>query len=97
MMNVLSNSIKEYSSITIKHCREIKFCNGGHLFAAAVGVGNFINVYNFYTGEMHHNMQIKGHNGKIRCIDWWDDDMGFTSCAQDGTCYFFDLIKYRED
>ena len=68
------------------------------MFAAAVGAGNLINVYNFYTGELaFNNMQIKGHNGKIRCIDWWDDDMGFTSCAQDGTCYFFDLIKYRDE
>ena len=52
MLNVLSNSIKEYSSISVKQCREIKFCNGGHLFAASLGQGNFINVYNFYTGEM---------------------------------------------
>lgn len=42
-------------------------------------------------------MQCKGHNGKVRCIDWWDDDMGFTSCAWDGSCYFFDLIKQKED
>ena len=23
--------------------------------------------------------------------------MGFTSCAMDGTCYFFDLIKWKEE
>ena len=42
-------------------------------------------------------MQCKGHNGKVRCIDWWDDDMGFTSTAQDGSCYFFDLLKHKEE
>ena len=81
----------------MKQCREIRFSNGGHLFAASSGIGNVINVYNFYTGEMPSQLQCKGHNGKIRCIDWWDDDMGFTSCAMDGSCYFFDLIKQKED
>ena len=97
MMNVLANAIKEYSSISAKQCRELKFCNGGHLFAASmVGTGNIIQVYNFYTGDLVIP-QMKGHNGRIRCIDWWEDDMGFTSCASDGTCYFYDLIKWRDE
>jgi hypothetical protein len=48
-MNVLSNSFKEYGSpLSLKGCREIKFSNGGHLFAAALGSGA-IYIYNFYT------------------------------------------------
>ena len=48
-MNVLSNTVKEYSpSLQLKGCREIKFSNGGHMFAAAVGPGA-IYIYNFYT------------------------------------------------
>jgi len=34
MMNVLSNSIKDFAVLSIKGCREIKFSNGGNLFAA---------------------------------------------------------------
>jgi hypothetical protein len=34
MMNVLSSSIKEFNSVQMKNCREVRFSNGGHLFAA---------------------------------------------------------------
>jgi WD40 repeat protein len=95
-MNVLSNSIKEYSTgIPIKGCREIRFSNGGHMFACAVGASG-IYIYNFYTQECPQNMMCKGHSQKVRCIDWYDDDMGFASCAQDGTAYFYDLQTQKE-
>lgn len=55
MMNVLSASIKEYNSVPMKSCKEIKFSNGGHLFAAA-GPNTGIWVYNFYTGDCPANM-----------------------------------------
>ena len=53
MMNVLSSSISEYHSIPMKSCREIRFSNGGHMFAA--GVGSYTHVYNFYTVECPTN------------------------------------------
>ena len=34
-----AKEIKEYNTIQLKQCREIKFSNGGHMFAAAVGQG----------------------------------------------------------
>ena len=54
MMNVLSHTIKEYHSIVMKNCREIRFSNGGHMFAA--GVGSYTHVYNFYTVECPPNL-----------------------------------------
>ncbi len=33
---------------------------------------------------------------KVRSIDWWENDMGFTSCGLDGNVYFYDLI-YQKD
>jgi WD40 repeat protein len=36
-------------------------------------------------------MQCKGHNNKVRCIDWYEDDMGFVSCGMDGNAFFYDL------
>ena len=42
-------------------------------------------------------MQCKGHTREVRCIDWFDDDMGFTSCGIDGNAYFYDLVKLKED
>mmetsp|Transcript_40676 Transcript_40676/g.29297 ORF Transcript_40676/g.29297 Transcript_40676/m.29297 type:complete len:181 (+) Transcript_40676:965-1507(+) len=37
MMNIFSRSLKEYFSIPIKNCKEIKFSHGGHLFACQRG------------------------------------------------------------
>jgi hypothetical protein len=35
MMNVFKDSLKPFQTIGIKGCREIRFSNGGHLFACA--------------------------------------------------------------
>jgi WD40 repeat protein len=35
LLNVFKDELKEYSFINIKSCREIKFSNGGALFACA--------------------------------------------------------------
>lgn len=79
LMNVLSNSIQEYTQVSLKACREIRFSNGGHMFAA--GGGTYTYVYNFYTVELPANQLCKGHSGKITCIDWFEDDSGFAdSC-----------------
>jgi cilia- and flagella-associated protein 57 len=34
MMNVLSKQLKEAYSVQMKACKEVRFSNGGHLFAA---------------------------------------------------------------
>jgi len=65
------------------------------MFAAAVNLGA-IHIYNFYTQECPNNMITKGHNAKVRCIDWYEDDMGFTSCGMDGFCFFYDLQLLKE-
>lgn len=49
LMNVFSRSIKTYKELPIKACKEIKFSNGGHLFACANN--HSIIVYKFYTAE----------------------------------------------
>ena len=93
MMNVLSHQIKEYHSIVMKNCREIRFSNGGHMFAAGVGSNTYI--YNYYTVECPPNLQCKGHSGKINNIDWFDDDSGFADCCNGGLVFFYDLQIQR--
>ena len=39
IMNVLSKSLVQARQIPIKACRELRFCHGGHLFAASQGNG----------------------------------------------------------
>ena len=95
MMNVLSNSMSEYHNFVAKGCREIRFSNGGHLFAASHGIKT--HVYNFYTSDCPPNMICTGHNGKIMNIDWFEDDSGFADCCSMGPVYFYDLEEQREN
>jgi cilia- and flagella-associated protein 57 len=95
MMNVLSKSLNPFKNLPIKACREVRFSNGGHLFAAAAA-NNQIFVYNFYTGECPSYYQCKGHGNKVRSIDWYEDDMGFVSCGLDGSVLEYDLIVYKD-
>jgi hypothetical protein len=77
MMNVFSDDLVHFKTITIKGCMEVQFANGGHLFAAIQT--NTIAIYNFWTGETDINHNFPGHSQKVRCINWYDDDSGFTS------------------
>lgn len=96
-MNELSNSIKEFYcwSSNWKGCREIRFSNGGHYFACAIN-NSFIHIVNFYTSECPPNMICKAL-GKVRCIQWFDDDMGFAAAAVDGNVFFYDLQTAKEN
>lgn len=99
MYNILSAKLDEYHSFPFKNCREIRFSNGGHLFAAGTNTNTYI--FNFYTLENPPNMQCKGHSGKINSIDWFEDDSGFCDGCNQGLVYFYDLqlqrIELRRD
>jgi WD40 repeat protein len=41
-------------------------------------------------------MQIKGHNLKVRAIEWFPNDEGLCTAAMDGCVYFYDLITHDE-
>jgi len=76
----------------VKGCREVRFSNGGHLFAVAAG--NIASqVYNFYTSESPPHFMCKGHVQKVRSINWFEDDMGFVSAGQGGDVFFWDLMN----
>jgi len=66
LMNVFARNIKKYHELTIKACREIRFSNGGHLFACANQ--HSIEVFRFYTGERPEEYVFKEHQGKVKCI-----------------------------
>ena len=55
MCNVLSNQIDGPRQIPIKGCNEIRFSNGGHLFACVQNEKN-VHIFNFYTGDSPSNM-----------------------------------------
>ncbi len=89
MMNVFQKSLKTFKEIGIKLCREIRFSNGGHLFACTNQ--HAISVYKFYTAECPPEYNFKDHSGKVRCIQWLDDDSGFISGGWDGAVCMWKL------
>ena len=95
MMNVFQKSLKSFHSISIKGCREIRFSNGGALFACA-SQSNII-VYKFYTGETNPEMMYKAHLGPVRCLHWMDDDSGFISGGWDGNVFVWKLFTDPND
>ena len=96
MCRVLSNSISSYQpQISVKNCNDIRFSHGGHMFAL-VNNEKTIHVYNFYTYECTERMKFQGHIARITSIDWFPNDMGFTTAGQDGNIYFYDLFSDKE-
>lgn len=96
-MNVLSKALVPFLQKQIKGCREIKFCNGGHLFACSAGNGAS-QVYNFYTsGDPPTHYLCRGHANKVTAIDWYEDDLGFVSASMAGEAYQWDLINAKKE
>jgi hypothetical protein len=81
-MNVIEKKLVSYKEIPLKSCKEIHFCNGGHL--VAVASGNVVHAFNFYTGECPSNFIFKGQETNITSLYWMADDMGFFSSNWNG-------------
>jgi hypothetical protein len=61
LMSVLLDELRLVKELGIKGCREVAFCNGGHLLAAVNATT--VSIYSTYTGENCGN--LRGHNGKV--------------------------------
>ena len=96
MCNVLSKSIVSFKSHPIKACTEIKFSHGGNMFACVANQKD-IHVYNFYTSDCPPTMMFTGHVQRVRCIDWFENDLGFTTCCLGGNIYFYDLHQHQKN
>ncbi|XP_029288716.1 LOW QUALITY PROTEIN: cilia- and flagella-associated protein 57 [Cottoperca gobio] len=83
MMNLLIDDIRTFKEFTVRGCRECAFSHGGHMFAAVNG--NVIHIYSFTSFE--NILNLKGHNGKVRGIEWSLDDSRLVSCGMDGAVY----------
>ncbi|KAM9859970.1 cilia- and flagella-associated protein 57 [Aulostomus maculatus] len=83
LMNLLISDICTFKEFTVRSCRECAFSHGGHMFAAVSG--NVI--YIFSTTSFENIFNLKGHNGKVRAIEWSVDDSRLVSCGMDGAVY----------
>lgn len=93
LMSLLIDDIRPYKEFMIRGCRECAFSNGGHMFAAANT--NLIQVFSTYTFENIGN--LKGHNGKVRCIVWSPDDSRLVTCSMDGAVYEWTVQSYKRE
>nr|XP_046236343.1 cilia- and flagella-associated protein 57 isoform X2 [Scatophagus argus] len=83
LMNLLIDDIRTFKEFTVRGCRECSFSHGGHMFAAVSG--NVIHIYSVTSFE--NVLNLKGHNGKVRGIEWSQDDFRLVSCGMDGAVY----------
>ncbi|XP_070706449.1 cilia- and flagella-associated protein 57 [Pempheris klunzingeri] len=83
LMNLLIDDIRTFKEFTVRGCRECAFSYGGHMFAAVNG--NVIHIYSVTSFE--NILNLKGHNGKVRGIEWSLDDSRLVSCGMDGAVY----------
>ncbi|KFH01430.1 WD domain, G-beta repeat-containing protein [Toxoplasma gondii VAND] len=88
-MNLLLDDLTTMREFVIKGCRECRFSNGGHLFAAVHS--NLIQVYETYT--CRSVVTLRGHNSKVRSLCWSPDDSILVSTGMDGAVYEFSIIK----
>lgn len=81
--HVLVDDFKFVSEFHLKMCKEVRFSNGGHLFAAAAGPN--VVVYGTYTLELLG--ALKGHAGPVRSLAFSADDLAIATCGVDGAVY----------
>jgi WD40 repeat protein len=56
-----------------------------------------IHVFNWYTADKNPVFSFDGHPQPIKEIDWFENDLGFTTCAADGAVFFWDLYNYSAE
>uniref|UniRef100_A0A3Q1GAY0 Cilia and flagella associated protein 57 n=1 Tax=Acanthochromis polyacanthus TaxID=80966 RepID=A0A3Q1GAY0_9TELE len=83
LMNLVIDDIRTVKEFTVRSCQECAFSHGGHLFAAVSG--NIIHIYSVTSFE--NILNLKGHNGKVRGIEWSLDDSRLVSCGMGGAVY----------
>uniref|UniRef100_UPI00398EDE99 cilia- and flagella-associated protein 57 n=1 Tax=Pristiophorus japonicus TaxID=55135 RepID=UPI00398EDE99 len=93
LMNLLIDDIRTFKEFTVRSCRECSFSNGGHLFA--VVNGNVIHIHS--TTTFDNQVNLKGHNGKIRAIVWNSDDSKLISCGMDGAVYEWNTLTGKRE
>lgn len=93
LMNLLMDDIRLFKNFNVKTCRECRFANGGHCFAAVNGP--MIQVFNTYTCELLST--LRGHNGKVLSLCWTPSDHALVSAGVDGAVYQWALDEHKRE
>ncbi|TPX56516.1 hypothetical protein PhCBS80983_g04473 [Powellomyces hirtus] len=93
LKNILMDDLRVFREIGVRGCRECRFSNGGHLFAATQG--NMIQIYSTWTCDNIAN--FKGHNGRIKSLAWTPGDAHLVSAGADGAVYAWSLADIKRE
>ena len=83
LYNILSDKLQLHHEAILKNCRELKFSNGGHVWAAASSIN--ILVYDTRTFKVITSLQ--GHTLTVRRLAWSPGDLILFSAGMDGNVY----------
>ena len=87
MFHLLSDDLRFYREINIKHANCLRFSNGGHLLAAAA---NKV-VYIFTSYTLEHVEQFKSHTNTIHDMAWSKNDLRIATVGADGAIFEYDV------
>lgn len=91
--NVLPNKLKPYyGDQEVKGSKEIKFSNGGHLFAC--NQLESVLVFKFFSAVLAY--KFTHHKTIVRALAWLDDDSGLSSAGTDYQICFWKLSNLKE-
>merc|ERR1719204_540052 len=92
LLNVLMDDIEPFKDFHIvRSCRECRFANGGHIFAAVNG--DKIHIYSTYSGELVSI--LRGHNQKIRSLYFNLSDTSLISAGAEGAVYEWSMFTFQ--
>ena len=87
LYNILHDKLRVYRETSLKSCKEIKFSNGGQLWAGA----STLSVMVYDTKSFHQLLCLQGHMMTVRRISWAPGDQMLFSAGQDGNVYGWSL------
>ena len=84
-MALLMDDLRVVKEWSVKGARKVAFSGGGSLFAVAANAS--VLVYNAFTAECLHT--LRGHNARVRSIDWRRGDKQLMSAGMDGMVFLW--------
>jgi WD40 repeat protein len=83
LFNILQNKLKQFREVPIKNCKEVRFSNGGHLWAAA----STLTVLVYDSKNFQQLYTFQGHMMSVKKLLWGPSDAMLFSAGMDGCVY----------
>lgn len=87
-----ASSTRCIKELSVKHCRELRYAEGGHMFAAALGIA--VAVYS--SVSLTCLASFTAHVGIVRCLAFSRGDRILYSAGADGNIHAWDMVRSRQ-